>query len=38
VLAALAERYPNLEAKDRNTEYQESLTFRSVKSLPVSLD
>ena len=38
VFTALAERYPNLEAKDRNTEYQESLTFRSVKSLPVSLD
>ena len=38
VFTALAERYPNLESKDRNTEYQESLTFRSVKSLPVSLD
>ena len=38
VFTALAERYPNLESKDRKTEYQESLTFRSVKSLPVSLD
>ena len=38
VFSALAERYPNLESTDRETEYQESLTFRSVKSLPVSLD
>ena len=36
--SALAERYPNLESTNRETEYQESLTFRSVKSLPVSLN
>jgi cytochrome P450 len=38
VFSALAERYPDLESKNRETQYQESLTFRSVKSLPVSLD
>jgi cytochrome P450 len=38
VFSALAERYPNLESTNRETEYQESLTFRSVKSLPVSLN
>ena len=38
VFSALAERYPNLESTVRETKYQESLTFRSVKSLPVSLD
>jgi cytochrome P450 len=38
VFSALAERYPNLQSKIQEPEYQESLTFRSVKSLPVSLD
>ena len=38
VFSALAQRYPNLQAKTLEPEYQESLTFRSVKSLPVSLD
>ena len=38
VFSALAERYPNLHSKIQEPEYQESLTFRSVKRLPVSLD
>ena len=38
VFRALAERYPNLELKDPNMEYQESITFRSVKDMPVSLN
>ena len=38
VFSALAERYPNLDLRNDRAEYQESLTFRSVKSLPVSLD
>ena len=38
VFSALAERYPNLQLKTRDMEYQESITFRSIKSLPVSLD
>ena len=38
VFGALAERYPNLDLRNDRAEYQESLTFRSVKSLPVSLD
>ncbi len=38
VFSALAERYPDLQSKIQEPEYQESLTFRSVKSLPVSLD
>jgi cytochrome P450 len=38
VFRALAERYPNLELKNREMEYQESITFRSVKNMPVSLN
>ena len=38
VFSALAERYPNLQLKTHDMEYQESITFRSIKSLPVSLD
>ena len=38
VFSALAERYPNLQLRGNETEYQASITFRSVKSLPVSLD
>ena len=37
VFSALAERYPNLELKNSEAEYQPSITFRSVKELPVSL-
>jgi cytochrome P450 len=38
VFRALAERYPNLELKNHDIEYQESITFRSVKDMPVSLN
>ncbi len=38
VFSALAERYPNLQLKTHDMEYQESITFRSVKNMPVSLD
>ena len=38
VFSALAERYPNLELKTHEMEYQESITFRSVKTMPVSLN
>jgi cytochrome P450 len=38
VFSALAERYPNLELKNRDMEYQESITFRSVKNMPGSLN
>ena len=37
VFSALAERDPNLELKNSEAEYQPSITFRSVKELPVSL-
>ena len=37
VFSALAERYPNLELQNQEAEYQPSITFRSVKDLPVSL-
>jgi cytochrome P450 len=39
VFKALAERYPNLrsEASEGELEYQPSITFRSLKSLPVTL-
>ena len=37
VFSALAERYPNLELKNSEAEYQPSITFRSVKELPVTL-
>jgi len=38
VFSALAERYPSLELKTHDMEYQESITFRSIKGLPVSLN
>ncbi len=38
VFKALAERYPNLELKTHDMEYQESITFRSVKTMAVSLN
>ena len=38
VFSALAERYPNLQLKTHDMEYQESITFRSIKSLPFTLD
>jgi hypothetical protein len=38
VFSALAERYPNLELKTHDMEYQASIAFRSIKSLPVSLN
>jgi cytochrome P450 len=37
VFSALADRYPNLELKTNEMEYQPSITFRSIKGLPVSL-
>jgi cytochrome P450 len=37
VVKALAERFPNLHAKTEELEYQPSITFRSLKSLPVTL-
>jgi cytochrome P450 len=37
VFSALADRYPNLELKTNEMEYQPSITFRSIKSLAVSL-
>ncbi len=36
VFKALAERFPNLQAKTKDLEYQPSITFRSLKSLPVT--
>ncbi len=38
VFRELSERYPNLQLKKPEMEYQPSITFRSVKSLPVSLN
>ena len=38
VFKALAERHPNLELKTHDMEYQESITFRSVKTMAVSLN
>ena len=38
VFRELADRYPNMELKTHDMEYQPSITFRSVKSLPVSLN
>jgi len=35
VFKALAERFPKLRAKTEDLEYQPSITFRSLKSLPV---
>jgi cytochrome P450 len=36
VIKALAERFPNLQATSEVLEYQPSITFRSLKSLPVT--
>jgi len=36
VFRALAERFPNLRADTEGLEYQPSITFRSLKSLPVT--
>jgi cytochrome P450 len=36
VFKALAERFPNLQLKSEELDYQPSITFRSLKSLPVS--
>lgn len=36
VVKALAERFPNLQATTEALEYQPSITFRSLKSLPVT--
>jgi cytochrome P450 len=38
VFRELADRYPNLELKTNEMEYQPSITFRSIKSLPVSIN
>jgi cytochrome P450 len=37
VFKALAQRFPNLQATTEQLEYQPSITFRSLKSLPVTL-
>jgi cytochrome P450 len=37
VFKALAERFPNLHTTSEELEYQPSITFRSLKSLPVTL-
>jgi pimeloyl-[acyl-carrier protein] synthase len=36
VFRALAERFPNLRMQAEDLEYQPSITFRSLKSLPVT--
>jgi cytochrome P450 len=36
VFKALAERFPNLQLKSEDVDYQPSITFRSLKSLPVT--
>jgi cytochrome P450 len=36
VFKALAERFPDLEVASKDLEYQPSVTFRSLKSLPVT--
>ena len=33
---AMAERFPNLQLETEELEYQPSITFRSLKSLPVT--
>ena len=38
VFSALAERYPNLQLKSHDVEYRESITFRSIMEMPVSLN
>ncbi len=35
-IKALAERFPSLELETEELEYQPSITFRSLKSLPVT--
>ena len=35
---ALAERFPTLHGETEELEYQPSMTFRSLKSLPVAWD
>ena len=35
---ALAERFPNMQLASDELEYQPSITFRSLKSLPMSLN
>jgi cytochrome P450 len=37
VFKALAERFPNIEMATESLEYQPSITFRSLKTLPVTL-
>jgi cytochrome P450 len=37
VFKALAERFPNLRLESEELDYQPSITFRSLKSLPVTL-
>jgi cytochrome P450 len=37
VFKALAERFPGMRLENEPLEYQPSITFRSLKSLPVSL-
>ena len=36
VFKALAERFPRLRSETEELEYQPSITFRSLKSLPVT--
>jgi cytochrome P450 len=36
VFKALAERFPNLQLESKDLDYQPSITFRSLKSLPVT--
>jgi pimeloyl-[acyl-carrier protein] synthase len=38
VFKALAERYPNLQLKNQDMKYRESITFRSIMEMPVSLN
>ena len=38
VFRALAERYPNLQLKNQDMEYRESIVFRSIMEMPVSLN
>jgi len=38
VFKALAERYPNLQLKTHDMEYRESIVFRSIVNMPVSLN
>ncbi|MBV9248267.1 MAG: cytochrome P450 [Acetobacteraceae bacterium] len=37
VFKALAERFPNMRQKSQELDYQPSITFRSLKSLPITL-